>query len=436
MDIQGREAHRPAATKQAYASAYSQVPYTDSAGLSCPVRQPLLGTVHRPRGPVPRKRVSWVWAAQWHEFLSRFVAWGDRHSPHGDRPAGWVKNWVWMKKITPLLKAAVLVAIVTWLVWDVRRNHPSTFGELRDHPKDWGQLILAVLMCLLAVSASFYRWYLLVRALDIPFHIRDAVRLGFLGYLFNFVALGSTGGDLVKALLVAREQRGRRLEAVSTIVLDRLIGFYGLLLVASTAILCVGLSRLGGALRLAASCTLLLTGVGALLMVVLALVPEFAGQRVTTMFARFSRVGRPIQRLILAFQMYRRQKRLLVLVGVVSVAVHVSITVSVYFAARAIYADVPTLTDHFLICPLANVVGSLPISPSGLGTFELAMGYLYDHVPASRPSDGIDPKGLVVALSFRLIQVGVACVGVVFYWLNRRQVAEVLMEPEKPTGVI
>jgi uncharacterized membrane protein YbhN (UPF0104 family) len=143
-------------------------------------------------------------------------------------------------------------------------------------------------------------------------------------------------------------------------------------------------------------------------------------------------VGRPIQRLVVAFQMYRSQKRLLALVGSMSIAVHALLAAAVFFAARALYTDVPTLLDHFIICPMANVVGSLPISPSGLGTFEFAMQYLYDHIPAGGVGSG---KGLVVALAYRMLQISVAGIGVLVYWLNRRQVTEVLMESEEASVV-
>ncbi len=59
-----------------------------------------------------------------------------------------------------------------------------------------------------AVSLTFVRWYLLVRALGLHFRLLDAFRLGFLGYLFNFVSVGSVGGDLFKAIFIAREQPG------------------------------------------------------------------------------------------------------------------------------------------------------------------------------------------------------------------------------------
>jgi hypothetical protein len=88
-----------------------------------------------------------------------------------------------------------------------------------------------------SVCATFVRWYLLVRALDLPFRVADAFRLSFVGYLLNFVAFGSVGGDLFKAVFLAREQHGRRTEAVATVFLDRALGLYSLLIVASAAIL-------------------------------------------------------------------------------------------------------------------------------------------------------------------------------------------------------
>ena len=78
---------------------------------------------------------------------------------------------------------------------------------------------------------TFVRWYLLVRALQLQFRLVDAFRLGFLGYLFNFVVVGSVGGDLFKAIFIAREQPGRRAEAVATVLVDRIVGVYALVLV-------------------------------------------------------------------------------------------------------------------------------------------------------------------------------------------------------------
>ena len=69
---------------------------------------------------------------------------------------------------------------------------------------------------LAAVVLTFVRWYLLVTPLGLPFHLRDAIRLGFVGYLFQFASLGAVGGDLFKAAFLAHEQPRRRPEGTTT----------------------------------------------------------------------------------------------------------------------------------------------------------------------------------------------------------------------------
>ena len=116
-----------------------------------------------------------------------------------------------LKKIAILLvKVAISLALLRVLF---EMAGDESFTALRDQPKDWGLLALAWPFVLVAVLLTFLRWMLLVQALGMSFRLADALRLGFLGYLFNFVSLGSVGGDLFKAVFIAREQHGRRAEA-------------------------------------------------------------------------------------------------------------------------------------------------------------------------------------------------------------------------------
>lgn len=60
-----------------------------------------------------------------------------------------------------------------------------------------------------------------------------ALRLTYLGAFFDTFMITSVGGDAIKAIYLAREiQKGQRLEAVSVLVLDRLMGLLGLLALA------------------------------------------------------------------------------------------------------------------------------------------------------------------------------------------------------------
>ena len=68
----------------------------------------------------------------------------------------------------------------------------------------------ALALYLGGVILAFLRWYLLVRAQDLPFRLRDAMRLGWIGMLFNIVIPGAVGGDVVKAVVVRTVKERRR----------------------------------------------------------------------------------------------------------------------------------------------------------------------------------------------------------------------------------
>ena len=82
---------------------------------------------------------------------------------------------------------------------------------------------------------TFARWHQLVRAQGLTFSLRDAVRLGFIGNVFNLVIPGAVGGDVIKAAFLCRMQPDKKPQAVASMVLDRILGLLGLFLLAGVA---------------------------------------------------------------------------------------------------------------------------------------------------------------------------------------------------------
>ncbi|HXG48480.1 MAG TPA: lysylphosphatidylglycerol synthase transmembrane domain-containing protein [Methylomirabilota bacterium] len=58
------------------------------------------------------------------------------------------------------------------------------------------------------------------------------LEISFVAHFYNSFLLGSTGGDVMKAWYAARETHHRKTEAVLTVVIDRLIGLWAMLLFA------------------------------------------------------------------------------------------------------------------------------------------------------------------------------------------------------------
>src|SRR5262249_13717162 len=146
-----------------------------------------------------------------------------------------------------LAKYALGVGVLSWVIW--RHWSPASDGEgvaLRDvlsRPLQVGPGLGAAFFCAGAMLLMFVRWYVLVRAQGLPFTVRDAVRLGFVGMFFNTFLAGELGGGVAKAVGLAREQQSRRAAAVATVLMDRAVGLLGLFWLAGVL---GGLFWLGG----------------------------------------------------------------------------------------------------------------------------------------------------------------------------------------------
>jgi uncharacterized membrane protein YbhN (UPF0104 family) len=328
-----------------------------------------------------------------------------------------------------LLKIGISVAILTFLVVRARESFPDLAGQ----EVHWGPLLAASAVLFVMVVTTFVRWYLLVRVLDLPFRLQDAFRLGFLGYMLNFVSLGATGGDLFKAIFIAREQPGRRAEAVATVVIDRMIGLYGLFLVATITVLTTGLlDNPHRQIQIICQATLLATAVSTM-GVILVLIPGFTKGRLSTALASLPRVGVTIGKLLGAVRIYRHKLPVVVLSVVMSLGVHSMATVGIYLVARGLPGNAPGFADHFLVVPLALLAGSLPLPLSGLGAIEAVMDVLYVQLAGSVAVAA--GTGLMVALAYRAITIVIAIVGFCYYLANRAVVSQIMKE-SKGNGTV
>ena len=141
-----------------------------------------------------------------------------------------------------LLKIAASVAIIGYFFYKLVGTPGGwdAFVQMLQQPKAWGLLAWGFLLLLMAIMITMLRWWYLVRALGIDFSLPAAMRIGFLGYFFDFAPTGIAGGDLIKAWILAKEEPGNRAKALASVVVDRIIGLYVLFLVAVAGIMLTG----------------------------------------------------------------------------------------------------------------------------------------------------------------------------------------------------
>ncbi len=326
------------------------------------------------------------------------------------------------KLLLATLKLSFAVAILGFLIARIQTH--DGFDRLLNEPKHWPSLLLAQGMILVGFSLSFVRWYLLIRGLGLPFHLRDAFRLGSLGYMLNQVSPGSVGGDLLKAVFVAKEHPEKKTEAVASVLLDRMIGLYSILLVASVGLILVGQSPEPHAILSTMQTivwTAAATGTAGLMF---ALSPAATTGIVRKLVDRVPVVGHILIRLLETVAVYRRRRRYLVGALGLALVTHNLVIVAFWIICRGLPVYDPSLIETASIVPLGLAISAIPLTPGGLGTLEAGFEFLFTTIGAAKGD------GTIVALTFRAMVYGVATVGAGYYLTSKKSVDRLIHEAE------
>jgi len=336
------------------------------------------------------------------------------------------------KILITLVKVGLSVGILAYLWFDVHNRSATAqedegFTRLMEDAWNGPLLALAWVFSAAAVCVTLIRWCYLVRAVGIPLKLKDAFRVGFLGYLFNLAPAGIVGGDVLKGIMLARKHPEYRTGAAASVVIDRMIGLYVLFVVASAAIVVGGfLTHEIVAIRRVCQTTVILTAVGAVGIGIL-FIPGLSEGRLAQWLIRHPKIGHTLGKLLDAFRIYRSKPRVLATAALMSVGVHCLFTTSIFLIAVALPATsepdrTPGFGQHFVIAPLSAVASVIPLPA---GPQEGTLQYLYREL--ARASG----KGLALGLTYRVITVLIAMVGLVYYLGSRREVAQVLHEAEE-----
>ena len=333
------------------------------------------------------------------------------------------------------LLALGLLAWVVWNNWDPppkpvegetaaqteqRHGHGLKYvyerHVLEGEPVHYEYFCLAAGFCVASLLLTLCRWYVLVRAVGLPFRILDAIRLGMIGFFFNTFLPGAIGGDVIKAAFLAKEH-ARRTVAVSTVIMDRAIALWALVwFVAMSGSIFWANGMLHGAaeekshriIEIAIS-TVVVTLLGWLL---LGFLPDHRAERFAGRLGRLRRIGGSAAEFWRAVWMYRCQQKSIVAVMLISWVGHVGFVMTFYFSALTLWdntSPIPSLAEHFLLVPIGLVIQAMPLFPGGAGIGEWGFGSLYQLF------SGTKAYGVLGSLVKRVIEWGIGLVSGMVY---------------------
>lgn len=306
-------------------------------------------------------------------------------------------------------------------------------GTLLKGPIDYQWLVVASILIAGALSLQLFRWYLLVRAVDLPFTLRNAYRLGLVGVFYNTFLPGSVGGDLVKAYFLAKEHPERKTRAVATVLIDRALGLFGLILFVAVL---GSIAWAAGNPQIVANVdlqwiikvTVVIASTTVVAFLALGLLPQRRVDRFASRLRWIPKIGGSLAEFWYAVWMYRQRMRTMIICVGLSAIAHCCLVFAFHGASRIFPAANPdneaTLAEQVVIAPIGFIAQALPLTPGGVGVGEAVFAWFYKLI-------GRDPaRGFIARLALRIVEWIIGLIGYIVF-LRMRAHHELPTEEEE-----
>jgi glycosyltransferase 2 family protein len=315
-----------------------------------------------------------------------------------------VGNALRIKKVlSSLLRVSVAVLLIGYALWKGMIDIKGLRAALGHWPLLAGTAASVFTVNLLLT----YRFLVLLRAQDIRLSYWDALRLTYVGLLFNNCMPQSTGGDVVKGYYIATSQE-KSAHGVAAVVMDRVMGLYAMFTIAATTLAAKALtSGLPGTLADIA-CVVAIIWLGISLGLGLFLLDMLKWIRVPGGLAG-SRLARPVVSLYRACVSYRHKPGALARCIGLSIALQAISMLGMVLAGRALGDAKLSVLDYFILVPLGLVINATPGFPGGLGVGEVGFQKLFELEPFCSKIGGN------VAAILHTLTISLSLLGIFFY---------------------
>lgn len=263
-------------------------------------------------------------------------------------------------------------------------------------------LLLSVFIFPITFLLTSVRWHELLKALEIRIGPAKALVLTMVGSFYNTFMPGSTGGDLLKAIYVAKFTP-HRTRAVFSVLVDRVIGLLALVILGGVMATYQVLlphpphdPAARACLKVAAACGLILMAVVAGLgFFYNPFLRKYSG---LDFVLRRLPMQKQVTKAVEAMHMYRRRPLVVLTALLLTFPVHITVVLSAMFAGMAFGLPLHPLY-YWVAVPVVVLVAAIPISPQGAGVME------YFAIILTRAQGATVSQAFALTMSIRIVQI-------------------------------
>lgn len=315
------------------------------------------------------------------------------------------------KILSQIVKLSLSVGIIVWLVKSDKLDFSSLKSFLQ--PKFFALGLILILINNLLVSE---RWRLLLKSQKAELTRWQAFKLSQIGLFFNFAMPGGVGGDVVKAYYfnkLSKTQDNRfnpRVVALTSVLMDRVIGLYAMVIMAFVAMLLDLRHVLATETLTHLFYFISLLSLGFTVGLALVFSSWIYDKKFLTQLLDFLPFSEKLQKIYESLHLYGKYGFTFFSTLVMSFFAQ-SASITFLFLAGTITGIFElTLTTYFLIAPLGFMATAIPISPAGVGIGQAAFYFLFNLYTQQETE-----LGPTVITSFQVFSFLTSILGAFFY---------------------
>ncbi len=268
-------------------------------------------------------------------------------------------------------------------------------------------LLVAILIFWFSVTILSLRWYILLKSQKISIPLYSAIKVNFLGLFYNNFLFSSIGGDLLRGWYITHHTT-KKLEAAFSVVIDRLIGLLMLVLMAAISlpfVLANSKDKIAVESHKRFDVSTYLHHHRVAIIVALAVILGIL--IILSLNARFRQYAKKAlnkllsskTKLLQATKLYIRSPFSVIICMFLTSVAQISTITAIFVLGRAMGIEIP-LKYYFAVFPVGWLVSTIPITPGGIGVFELGIVAMFAFVP-----EGSREIGLALALCQRALNL-------------------------------
>ncbi len=226
------------------------------------------------------------------------------------------------------------------------------------------------------------RWQLLLVGVEISISFIKTIKYQMIGLFFNTAMPGAVGGDVVKAIYIARDvDKGRGYSnSFVSILMDRIIGFASIMLFGAIVIL-IDFKRIMvfEKLRIVVVATLVLFVIMSIFLALVFLGPSIKSEGVIHKLLQqpgLNKLKNPLE----AMARYRQVKSYFIYAMILSIVVQGLIMGLFWYLGNELGLAAIPLRDLIIIYPIGMLFTAIPLAPGGLGVGHVAFEKLFSMV--------------------------------------------------------